>query len=221
MKKINICLIVILCLALSGCATQEADDSPKEIANITYEAETRVEDLQYGLRDDDFWMSTYRSANLIEKTLDEWAVASISVKLKPSKGKTIILEDFYKTILVDSDDPWRKLAINQIIYALATSEEVTKAERIGKSLTVSSVILTWTSSENGVSKTASLCDTENDGKWDFVSRGSMCFVENDFANVAPADESGYGIGVIHAKNPRILEVEGNAQLSEFSIAVLG
>ncbi|MBR2725055.1 hypothetical protein IKE97_00185 [Candidatus Saccharibacteria bacterium] len=218
MKKTAIIAVLILCLTLVGCGMEKTEVAPVELAKVAFEAEGEVKILQDRIKDDDFWESTYRAADLIEETIDDGKLASVSFKLRTSENKTILLEDIYSFRLIDTDDLWIKLTVNQIIYALVTSDEVIEAESSGISLTVESIILKWSTPGFDEKMIASVCDVDNDGKWDYICKGKMYFTDIN-ATVVPIDESGYGIGNSSVKNPKVFKINGEAKLANLTLAV--
>lgn len=218
MRKIAIFMAAFLCLALTSCTVEKIDVTSIDISRVAYEAEAEVNMVQDRIRDDDFWRTTYQAGDLIEQTLDDGKLGSVSFKLKTSEDETIILEDLYTFRLIDADDVWRELTTSQILYALVTSDEVTKAENSGVNLTVQSVILKWTDSSTGKNRTASVCDLNNDGHWDYVSRGKMYFAKALDATLLPADEDGYGIGNV-SKRAKLIPVKFDGEFSELEMDV--
>ena len=219
MKKIAIVTMVIMTLMLVGCNVKNDKVFSVDLSRTALEAEAEVKILQDRIRDDDFWVSTYKAADLIESTIDDGKLASVSFKLKTSEGETIILEDIYSFRLIDADDAWIKLTINQILYAMITSDEVVNAEASGKHITVESTILKWNTPGIDSKMTVSVCDIENDGKWDYVCQGRMYFTTSESATVVPADDSGYGIGNTSLIEPKIYKVKRNANFSDLTVIV--
>ena len=112
------------------------------------------------------------------------------------------------------------LVVNQILYALVTSDEVIKAESSFVHLTVESVILKWSTPGLDEKRTVSVCDVENDGKWDYLSEGRMYFTIAEGATIVPADASGYGIGNTSFAQPKVIQVTKNAKQSDFTADAL-
>ena len=182
MKRIII-IAVAISLVLVGCGLRKDGDSSIDLSRAAFDAETEVKILQDRIRDDDFWKTAYRASDLIEETIDSGKLSSVSFKLKTSEGKTVIMEDIYSFRLVDPDDDWIKLIINQILYALITSDEVINAEASGIHITVESVILKWNTPGLDEKQTFSVCDVENDGEWDYACQGRMHFATDDGATI--------------------------------------
>ena len=184
MKKIAVIMAIVLSMVLTGCIIREDKDlTSVNLARVAFETEGEVKIIQDRIRDEDFWDSVYRAADLIEDTIDECKLTSVSFKLKTDEGETIILEDIYSFRMVDSDDVWKMLVVNQILYALVTSDEVIKAESSFVHLTVESVILKWSTPGLDEKRTVSVCDVENDGKWDYLSEGRMYFTIAEGATI--------------------------------------
>lgn len=221
MKRVVVFLVMIVCLILSGCVEKKHDTASIDLSRVEFEAEAEVNMLQDSIRDDGFWDSTYRAADLIEDTIDDGKLTKVSFKLKTSDEETIVLEDFYTFRLIDSDDVWRELFANQVIYALATSDEVTEREAKGVNLQIDGIILKWEDTSKGKKRIASICDVEGDGKWDYLSKGRMFFTKDPASTVISISESEYSIGIIHTKQPKAFEVDDNYNLTSYTEELFG
>ena len=221
MNKIVVFLMVVFCVVLLSCEIDKPNTASIDLSRAEFEAEAEVDMVRDRIKDDIFWKSTYRAAELIEETIDDGKLTVVSFKLKTSEEETIVLEDFYIFRLVDADDVWREFFVDQIIYALATSDEVIEKEESGINLYIDSVILKWTDSSTGENLKASVCDIDNDGKWNYLSCGEMYFTNIQGNAIIPIKESAYGIGILPPEKPKVLRSKNNSSLSLFTTELFG
>lgn len=215
MRKKALVFLIGLCLATSGCVDLPEKDG-SELNKAMFKAEAEMKDAKYQIRDDAFWLTAYQATDLIEETVGEDELVYVSFKLVDEDGKVSILEDSYSFRLMSSDDAWRLLEMDQILFALIASEEVTKTKDKGKTLYIKSVILKWPVYYDGKMKFASVCDTDNDGNWDYVCRGKMFFSNTSNSNIVPANNTGYGVGIKTDEDPKVYHINGKAKLSKLA-----
>ena len=213
MKKIFVFVFVIAMVVLSGCDTKsmtEGNVTP-DLSRAAYEAKGKVTVLRIEVEDDTFWDSADKATELIENTIEDRVDTTIGFKLAYSDGTTAIIDDFASFRLNYINDVWRTKTSSEIIYALATSDEVVQAHNDGKTVKIAGVILRWRERERlfdgDKERIISVCDLENDGSWDYVIHGRLFFTDVETVSLEGANGEILGIGVISTTPATLQPVE--------------
>lgn len=219
MRKTLAVIIALFAIAMmTSCdakSLHEGNVTP-DLSEAAFEAKAAVMRLKIEIEDDAFWDSTDRAAKLIEDTIESRVDMMVSLRLTCSDGSIIYLDDFDAIRLNYINDVWRSKTSNEIIYKLATSDEVVKAHEAGETVEITGVILKWKRRKNlfdsNEQRIYSVCDLENDGNWDYVISGKAFFT--DVASVALKNENGEipGVGVIDIESTLVVPIEENAKL---------
>ena len=217
MKKFLVLLItsVMFVITLTGCNAKsltEANTTP-DLSKAAYKAEANVARLKIETEDDAFWESTERMAELFKNTVEQKTDMVVEVRLTCSDGSTIVLNDFATCSLFYINDVIREKASNELIYSIATLDEVVEAHAAGKTVEVTGIILKWYQRmglfDHNADRIASVCDLDNDGNWDYVTKGKAFFTDANNIAIENADGEILEIGVIDITTSALVPVEEN------------
>ena len=211
--NIIIMSVIAMVLTMSGCDTKsltEGNVTP-DLQKAGNRAKSEIVVLRAEMEDDIFWESTDRAQKLIEDTIEKGPTMTVSFKLTCSDGSEIVLDDFASFRLVYINDVWRSLISNEVIYKLATSDEVAKAHDEGKTVEITGVILRWRERkglfDGNKERIISVCDLNNDSSWDYVIHGKLFFTNVETVALEDANGEILGIGVINT-TPATLQPVG-------------
>lgn len=219
MRKILAVIITLFAITMmTSCDAKtfhEGNVTP-DLSEAAFEAKAAIMRLKMEVEDDVFWESTDRAAKLIESTIEDRVNMMVGFRLACSDGSIIYLDDFDWIHLNYINDVWRSKTSSEIIYKLATSDEVVRAHEAGETVEITGIILKWKRRkdlfDSNEQMVYSVCDLENDGNWNYVVGGKVFFT--DVSSAALKDENGkiLGVGVIDIEPTLVVPVEENADL---------
>lgn len=132
----------------------------------------RITELKATISDPMFWESAESEAALIAGLPEDDIGITISFRLDID-GATVI-PSAYSVRLTDQPTKDQSTQIvNELVYLLATCDEVTNAIENNQAVSVTGVIASWTDPEIG--KEISACDLDADAVWDYGAVGDMKF----------------------------------------------
>ena len=175
MKKISIVIAIIaIVFCFSGCSHE--NEEVQEIEDILYDMNIQIDDIKSNTYDPIFWSSAERVTNLISGTLEQYKSVEVDYRLQIG-DKTKIITGFSTCLVVDNYT-YRQLSAAELLFSLATSDEIMNAHVAGQPVEVTGVIIIWQDRKNWYSKEMidfSACELDSEDGWDYACRGRLEF----------------------------------------------